>query len=162
MSSFWVSGCKGSSGLFILVQFFLFNLQLQHDGIKLHVQIVGSFQFALVVLPDVQCVPVQRQLQKKKHKDVNTQKNTFICLVFVFFFFFWVKPEFFSASFDQFLVQSVETRALRLDFFKVVPHLVPPLHLRRQRQSKTHWLRAFERSKTEASIGSRSITNTTV
>lgn len=88
MSSFWVSGCKGSSGLFILVQFFLFNLQLQHDGIKLHVQIVGSFQFALVVLPDVQCVPVQRQLQKKKHKDVNTQKNTFICSVFVFVFFF--------------------------------------------------------------------------
>lgn len=85
-------------------------------------------------------------VKKKKHKDVNTQKNTFICSVF-FLFFFWVKPEFFSASFDQFLVQSVETRALRLDLFKVVPHLVPPLHLRRQRQSKTHWLRAFERSK---------------
>lgn len=88
MSSFWVSGCKGSSGLFILVQFFLFNLQLQHDGIKLHVQIVGSFQFALVVLPDVQCVSVQRQLQKKKSIKMWIHRKTHLSALFVFLVFF--------------------------------------------------------------------------
>ncbi len=45
--------CK-SLAVFILEQFFLFDLQLQHDGVELHVQVVGSLQFPLVVLPDVQ------------------------------------------------------------------------------------------------------------
>lgn len=47
---------------FVLVQFFLFDLQLQHDGIELHVEIVGSLQFPLVVLSDVQCMSVWRTL----------------------------------------------------------------------------------------------------
>lgn len=38
----------------LLVQFFFFDLQLQHDGIELHVKVVGSLQLPLVVLPDVQ------------------------------------------------------------------------------------------------------------
>lgn len=42
---------------FLLVQFFLFDFQLQHNGIKLHVQIVGSLQFPFIVLPDIQGVP---------------------------------------------------------------------------------------------------------
>ena len=42
----------------ILVQFFLFDLQLQHDGVQLHVEIVGSLQFPLIVLPDVQSMSV--------------------------------------------------------------------------------------------------------
>lgn len=36
------------------MQLLLFDLQLQHDGIELHVQVVGSLQLPLVVLPDVQ------------------------------------------------------------------------------------------------------------
>lgn len=44
--------------VFLLVQFFLFELQLQHDGVELHVEIVGSLQLPLVVLPDVQCMSV--------------------------------------------------------------------------------------------------------
>lgn len=44
---------------------------------------------------------------------------------------FTLLPEFFSASFDQLLVQPVKTRPLRLDLLKVVPHLVPPLRLSR-------------------------------
>lgn len=34
----------------------LLELQLQHEGIKLHVQVVGSLQLPFVVLPDVQGV----------------------------------------------------------------------------------------------------------
>ena len=30
------------------------QLQLQHKGIKFHVQVVGSLQFPLIVFPDVQ------------------------------------------------------------------------------------------------------------
>lgn len=42
------------------MQFFLFDLQLQHNGVELHVQIVGSFKFPLVVLSDVQCMSARR------------------------------------------------------------------------------------------------------
>lgn len=45
---------------FLLVQFFLFDLQLQHNGVELHVQIVGSLKFPLVVLSDVQCMSARR------------------------------------------------------------------------------------------------------
>lgn len=55
--------------VFILVQFFLFDLQLQHDGVELHVEIVGSLQFPLVVLPDVQGMSVWRG------KDLNAKKT---------------------------------------------------------------------------------------
>lgn len=41
----------------LLVQFFFFDLQLQHNGIELHVKVVGSLQLPLVVLPDVQRMP---------------------------------------------------------------------------------------------------------
>lgn len=34
----------------------LLELQLQHEGIKFHVQVVGSLQLPFVVLPDVQGV----------------------------------------------------------------------------------------------------------
>lgn len=54
--------------VFILVQFLLFDLQLQHDGVELHVQIVGSLQLPLVVLPDVQRVSARTKEQKK---DIN-------------------------------------------------------------------------------------------
>lgn len=46
---------------FILEQLLLFNLQLQHDSVELHVKIVGSLQFPLIVLPDVQSVPSCRE-----------------------------------------------------------------------------------------------------
>lgn len=42
------------------MQFFLFDLQLQHNGVELHVQIVGSLKFPLVVLPDVQRMSASR------------------------------------------------------------------------------------------------------
>lgn len=45
---------------FILEKLLLFDLQLQHDSIKLHVEIIGSLQFPLVVLPDVQCMSACR------------------------------------------------------------------------------------------------------
>lgn len=43
--------------IYILHQFLFSDLQLQHDGTELHVEVVGSLQFPLVVLPDVQCMP---------------------------------------------------------------------------------------------------------
>lgn len=50
--------CSYKTGAgFLLVQFFFFDFQLQHNGVKLHVQIVGSLQFPFIVLPDVQGVP---------------------------------------------------------------------------------------------------------
>ena len=58
--------CK-SMAVFVLVQFLLFDLQLQHDGVELHVQIVGSLQLPLVVLPDVQRVSARRE----QKKDIN-------------------------------------------------------------------------------------------
>lgn len=39
-------------------QLFLFELQLQHDGVELHVEIIGPLQLSLVVFSDVQRVPV--------------------------------------------------------------------------------------------------------
>lgn len=51
--------CKSTAG-FLLMQFFLFDLQLQHNGVELHVQIVGSLKFPLVVLPDVQRMSASR------------------------------------------------------------------------------------------------------
>lgn len=47
------------------MQFFLFDLQLQHYGVQFHVQIVGSLQFPLVVLPDV-----QRMSAGRGHDDI--------------------------------------------------------------------------------------------
>ena len=44
--------------LYVLHEVLLADLQLQHDGAQLHVQVVGSLQLPLVVLPDVQCMPV--------------------------------------------------------------------------------------------------------
>ena len=41
----------------LLEQLLLLELQLQHDGVELHVQVVGSLQLPLVVLPDVQSMP---------------------------------------------------------------------------------------------------------
>ena len=41
----------------LLEQLLLLELQLQHDGVELHVQVVGSLQLPLVVLPDVQRMP---------------------------------------------------------------------------------------------------------
>jgi len=52
--------------VFILVKFFLFDLQLQHDGVEFHVEVVGSLQFPLVVLPDVQCMSVCRDIWEKE------------------------------------------------------------------------------------------------
>lgn len=49
------------------MQFFLFDLQLQHDGVQLHVEIVGSLQFPLVVLPDVQRMSERRGKQQSAH-----------------------------------------------------------------------------------------------
>lgn len=39
-------------------QLFLFQLQLEHDSIQLHVKVVCSFQLPLIVLSDVQGMPV--------------------------------------------------------------------------------------------------------
>lgn len=39
------------------MQFFLFDFQLQHNGVQLHVQVVGSLQLPFIVLPDVQGMP---------------------------------------------------------------------------------------------------------
>ena len=44
----------------LLEQLLLLELQLQHDGVELHVQVVGSLQLPLVVLPDVQSMPAGR------------------------------------------------------------------------------------------------------
>lgn len=41
-------------GLFLPLQLFLLKLQLQHDSTQLHVQIVSSLQFPLVVLTNIQ------------------------------------------------------------------------------------------------------------
>ena len=38
----------------VLHEFLLSDLQLQHDGAQLHVQVVGSLQLPLIVFPDVQ------------------------------------------------------------------------------------------------------------
>ena len=43
--------------IYILHKFFLPDFQLQHNGTELHVEVVGSFQLPLIVLPDVQCMP---------------------------------------------------------------------------------------------------------
>lgn len=43
--------------IYILHKFLLPDLQLQHDGTELHVKIVGSLQFPLIMLPDVKCMP---------------------------------------------------------------------------------------------------------
>lgn len=50
--------------LFLPLQLFLFELQLQHDSAELHVQVVGSLQFPLVMLTDVQSVPVKKKTKK--------------------------------------------------------------------------------------------------
>ena len=39
------------------LQLFLFELQLEHYGVELHVEVVGFLQLPLVVLADVQRVP---------------------------------------------------------------------------------------------------------
>lgn len=38
---------------YVLEEILLSHLQLEHDGTKLHVQIIGSLQFSLIMLPDV-------------------------------------------------------------------------------------------------------------
>ena len=43
--------------IYILHQLLLSDLQLQHDGAELHVEVVGSLQLPLIVLPDVQRMP---------------------------------------------------------------------------------------------------------
>lgn len=42
--------------VFILKQLLLFDLQLQHDSIQFHVEVIGSLQLPLVVFSDVQCM----------------------------------------------------------------------------------------------------------
>lgn len=59
---------KIHSCLFLPLQLFLFELQLQHDSAELHVQVVGSLQFPLVMLTDVQSMPVEKK--KKQAADV--------------------------------------------------------------------------------------------
>lgn len=46
-------------------QLFLLQLQLQHERVELHVKVVGPFQLALVVLPDVQSMPRDGEGEKK-------------------------------------------------------------------------------------------------
>lgn len=104
------------------MQFFLFEFQLQHNGVKLHVQIVGSLQFPFIVLPDVQGVP------RDKTKTVTFFTSVIVVCVPTLRLF---EPELLSASLDQLLVQPVKTRALGFDLLKVVPHFVPPFHLER-------------------------------
>lgn len=41
----------------VLHEFLFSDLQLQHYGTELHVEVVGAFQFPLIVLSDVQSVP---------------------------------------------------------------------------------------------------------
>lgn len=125
-----------SVSVFLLEQLFLFDLQLQHDCIELHVEVVGSLQFPLIVLPNVQCMPVGQGQSTEGHKYTDVHLlllPRFICLhdSVVFQGVGPTVPELFSAPFDQLLVQPVETRPLRLDLLKVVPHLVSPLRLGR-------------------------------
>lgn len=50
----WGSGARGC--VWLPEQLSFLQLQLQHKSIKFHVQVVGSFQFPLIVFPDVQSV----------------------------------------------------------------------------------------------------------
>lgn len=52
-------------GLFPPLQLFLFKLQLQHDSTQLHVQIVSSLQFPLVVLTNIQSMPERKNTADK-------------------------------------------------------------------------------------------------
>lgn len=53
--------------LFVPLQLFLFELQLQHDSAELHVKVVSPLQFPLIVLANVQSMPEKK---KKKAADV--------------------------------------------------------------------------------------------
>ena len=44
----------------IPLQLFLFELQLKHDGVELHVEVVGFLQLPLVVLTNVQRMPEEQ------------------------------------------------------------------------------------------------------
>lgn len=46
----------------VLHELLLSDLQLQHDGAELHVEVVGSFQLPLIVLPDIQSVPEKEKM----------------------------------------------------------------------------------------------------
>lgn len=52
-------------GLFLPLQLFLFKLQLQHDSTQLHVQIVSSLQFPLVVLTNIQSMSERKNTVNK-------------------------------------------------------------------------------------------------
>lgn len=49
--------CELFLGLFLPLQLFLFKLQLQHNSAQLHVEIVSSLQFPLIVLTNIQSMP---------------------------------------------------------------------------------------------------------
>lgn len=58
MSACWLLLiCKQFLGSFLPLQLFLFKLQLQHNSAQLHVEIVSSLQFPLVVLTNIQSMP---------------------------------------------------------------------------------------------------------
>ncbi len=59
-------------------QLFLFELQLQHHGVELHVQIVGSLQLSLVVFSDVKSMPVKINQTDVKLSKVTLQMPSFI------------------------------------------------------------------------------------
>lgn len=47
--------------LFVPLQLFLFELQLQHDSAELHVKVVSPLQFPLIVLANVQSMPEKKK-----------------------------------------------------------------------------------------------------
>lgn len=49
--------CTLFLGSFLPLQLFLLQLQLQHNGAQLHVEIVSSLQFPLIVLTNIQSMP---------------------------------------------------------------------------------------------------------
>lgn len=122
----WVSGAAAAAaaagaegpGAPVPEQLPLLELQLQHEGVQLHVQVVGSLQLPLVVLPDVQGVsggtggfPTVRRPRRPPplgHRAL---------------------PELLPPPHHQLLLQAVQTRPFRLDLFKVQFHLFPPLCL---------------------------------
>lgn len=65
-------------GFFLPLQLFLFQLQLQHDSTQLHVQVVSSLQFPLVVLTDIQSMPERKNPVNKTAVDSPSCGFTYI------------------------------------------------------------------------------------
>lgn len=122
--------------IYILHQLLLSDLQLQHDGTELHVEVVGPLQLPLVVLPDVQCmsegVTKMQICEEKKKKNqhhilpshINRQHASY-----PFVFPFLYQPEFIPPASDQLLVQPVDACAFTFDLLKMLLNFLPPLRL---------------------------------